>query len=172
VQHVLSSMVRSSQAAASGRVPGVVRKPVLQESHGFDSVSRPGPLADAEAHAPGKVLAASHFRGGKYDENVLDKETIFYRTGASGRGLGEWFTREASAAAPRVFRSKQDGGSTPQECSFAVSFPAGTRIYGGPGHDGEEQIHIPKPWKIAGVKVVACTPLPRSRGRDERNGGG
>src|SRR5262245_24122541 len=67
-EHVISQILRSSHSEHP-RSAGVMRKamPGDADTH-FDGISRPGPLADAGA--PGKVLAAGNFAGGKYDEST------------------------------------------------------------------------------------------------------
>ncbi|CAH0286713.1 hypothetical protein SRABI96_04136 [Peribacillus sp. Bi96] len=65
----------------------------LGDNYKYNMIENPGPLADIN---PG---AASTFRSGKYNVEVLKQDLILYRTGKAGGGrnaLGQYFTREPS----------------------------------------------------------------------------
>lgn len=144
--------------------------------YSFNMIENPGPLAKLDPNA------AATFAGGKYNVIQLQSDLILYRGGKAGGGknaFGQFFTRKApqSRAAVRIdsavkaqWIDPQTGaltGSSPIESVYALKIPKGTIIYEGPaGYQsgvyvgGQEQIFIPKPWGIPGVKVISETPLP------------
>jgi hypothetical protein len=115
---------------------------------------------------------AATFSGGRYSEVVLDQDTILHRAGTSKAPLGQFFSRTPpqSAIQERIDKAILSrwpgGGVSPIDSAIAVNIPKGTSIFVGEvsaqgGHfvGGTEQIVIPKPWTVGGVRVVSVTPL-------------
>lgn len=123
---------------------------------------------------PGPLLSdvAGTFAGGQYQVVELLEDATLYRSGVSGKPLGQYFSTEP---ADSVLRTRIDkavlpvwptGAVSPLDTSFAVKIPAGTHVYvgvvgaqGGMFVGGTEQIVVIKPWDIPGVKVIASKPL-------------
>lgn len=123
----------------------------------------PGPLPNNLAET---------FAGGRYREVVLRKDTVLYRSGESGKPLGQFF----DTVPPRgVIQARMDkailpewpgGAKSPIDSAFAVKIPAGTKVYVGEvgsqgGHfvGGSRQIVVQEPWNISGVRVLGASPL-------------
>lgn len=136
-------------------------------------VENPGPLVDVDANA------AATFRSGKYNIDVLDKNTVYYRAGDSTKSpLGQYFTTDPplsvadvrinSAVKPQWIDPKTGvlTGNSKIDSLYAIEVPKGTTTYSGPaGYQGEiyiggkEQIFISKPWNIDGIRVISSMPL-------------
>lgn len=142
------------------------------DGYQYNMVENPGPLVDVDANA------ASTFRSGKYNVNVLEDNTVFYRAGDSKSPLGQYFTtkppssvadvRINSAVKPQWIDTKTGAltGTSTISTVYAIEIPKGTTTYSGPaGYQGgiyiggKEQIFIPKPWNIDGVKITSSVPL-------------
>ena len=138
----------------------------------YNMVENPGPLVDVDANAAGT------FRSGKYNVNVLEENTVYYRAGDSKSPLGQYFTTEPpssvadvrinSAVKPQWIDPKTGAltGTSTIDTVYGIEIPKGTITYSGPaGYQGgiylggKEQIFIPKPWNIDGVKVISSAPL-------------
>ena len=138
----------------------------------YNMVENPGPLVDIDANAAGT------FRSGKYNVNVLEENTVYYRAGDSKSPLGQYFTTEPpssvadvrinSAVKPQWIDPKTGAltGTSTIDTVYGIEIPKGTITYSGPaGYQGgiylggKEQIFIPKPWNIDGVKVISSAPL-------------
>lgn len=137
-------------------------------------IENPGPLADIVDNP------AKNFYGGRYNVNVLENDTIFYRAGQSGKPLGQWFTTEVPESVSKV---RIDTAVKPQwinpitgeltgtsivDTAYAIKIPKGTTTYTGPvgpqgraycgGYD-KLQTFIQTPWKIDGIEVIDSFPL-------------
>ncbi|HEX9060219.1 MAG TPA: hypothetical protein VF941_08555, partial [Clostridia bacterium] len=156
------------------KVSEVIKKPV--NKYTYNMIENPGPLAAANPNA------AATFDSGKYNVEVLEEDTIFYRGGKAGggrNGLGQYFTRTPPESAIKVridtavksqWIDPKTGvltGSSPIESVYAVKIPKGTTIYEGPtGYQSgvylgpQEQVFISKPWETPGVQVLSETKLP------------
>lgn len=139
----------------------------------YNMVENPGSLVDVDANAAGT------FRSGKYNVNVLDENTVYYRAGDSTKSpLGQYYTAEPpssvadvrinSAVKPQWIDPKTGAltGTSNIDTIYAIEIPKGTTTYSGPaGYQGgiyiggKEQIFVPKPWNIDGVKVISSIPL-------------
>ena len=139
----------------------------------YNMVENPGSLVDVDANAAGT------FRSGKYNVNVLDENTVYYRAGDSTKSpLGQYYTAEPpssvadvrinSAVKPQWIDPKTGAltGTSNIDTIYAIEIPKGTATYSGPaGYQGgiyiggKEQIFVPKPWNIDGVKVISSIPL-------------
>lgn len=109
----------------------------------------PGPLVEV-ADNPAK-----NFYGGRYNVNVLEEDTIFYRAGQSGKPLGQWFTSEAPESVAKVridtavkpqWINQTTGeltGTSIVDTAYAIKIPKGTITYTGPvGPQGGEYIVV------------------------------
>ena len=131
---------------------------VLGKVEGEYSLLKPGPL-------PNDI--AETFSGGVYKEITLSTDTIFYRGGVDGRPIGQFFgyeqprgvlqTRVDKAVLPKW----PNGSASPLDSYYEIQIPAGTKVYMGEvGYQtslyagGTEQVVVPTPWKIPGVKIV------------------
>lgn len=128
----------------------------------FDAIN-PGSLSDD---------LAGTFSGGRYNEVVLEADTILYRAGIEGAPLGQFFCTEIPKG---VLQTRIDkavlpvwpgGGTSPINMAFEIKIPAGTKIYtgqvsaqGGIFLGGTLQVVVPKPWLIDGVEPVSSIPL-------------
>ena len=131
---------------------------VLGKVEGEYSMIKPGPLP--------KELAET-FSGGTYKEITLSTDTSFYRGGIEGRPLGQFFGYEQPQG---VLQTRIDkallpkwptGGESPLDSYHEIQIPAGTKVYVGEvGYQtdlysgGSEQVVVPTPWKIPGVKIL------------------
>ncbi|MGG0846120.1 pre-toxin TG domain-containing protein, partial [Peribacillus simplex] len=146
----------------------------LGDNYKYNMIENPGPLADIN---PG---AASTFRSGKYNVEVLKQDLILYRAGKAGGGrnaLGQYFTREPSTriegridlAVKAQWIDPKTGsltGSSPLDSVYTLKIPKGTTIYEGPaGHQagiysgGGNQIFVSEPWKIKDLEVINEIPI-------------
>ncbi len=147
------------------------------EVYHFNMVENPGPLASL----PGRP--AANFAGGKYNQKVLQEDTIYYRGGASGGGkkaLGQWFNASPpeSVANVRIDNAVKPQwidpdilelqSSSPVDAVYAIKIPKGTTVYEGPvgyqggaylGGQNNIQIYIETPWNINGVQVISENPI-------------
>lgn len=131
---------------------------VLGKVNGEYSAINPGPLHQDIANT---------FSGGIYKEIQLSADTTFYRAGVAGRPFGQYFSYEAPQS---VLQSRIDkallpvwpnGSHSPLDHFYEINIPSGTRVYvGETGYQsgfylgGTEQVVIPKPWDIPGVKIL------------------
>lgn len=131
---------------------------VLGKVEGEYSIIKPGPLP--------KELAET-FSSGTYKEISLSSDTSFYRGGVEGRPLGQFFGYEQ----PRgVLQTRVDkallpkwpnGSESPLDSYHEIQIPAVTKVYVGKvGYQtdlysgGTEQVIVPTPWKIPGIKIL------------------
>ena len=128
----------------------------------FDAVN-PGSLSDD---------LAGTFAGGRYNEVILEADTILYRAGKEGTPLGQFFSTEVPQG---ILQTRIDkavlpvwpgGGTSPINAAFGIKIPAGTKVFtgnvgtqGGVFVGGTPQIVVPKPWLIDGVEHVSTIPL-------------
>ncbi|MNJ55084.1 hypothetical protein D3C77_505580 [compost metagenome] len=140
----------------------------------YNMVENPGPLAELNTGA------ASTFRSGMYNIEILETDTIFYRSGKAGGGknaLGQYFTRESTTkiegridlAVKEQWIDPKTGvltGTSPLDTVYEIKIPKGTTIYEGPaGYQGGiylgggNQIFISEPWKINGVEVISAAAI-------------
>ncbi|MBS0968705.1 hypothetical protein JK232_07340 [Nissabacter archeti] len=130
----------------------------LGKVEGEYSAINPGPLSERLAET---------FSGGIYKEIVLSENTIFFRAGFNGTALGRFFSYEKPLSIIQARIDKAllpkwpDGGTSPLDSFYQVEIPAGTKIYVGDiGYQngfymgGTEQVVIPAPWNIPGIKVI------------------
>ncbi|MBL5838569.1 hypothetical protein [Enterobacter asburiae] len=131
---------------------------VLGKVEGEYSMIKPGPLP--------KELAET-FSSGTYKEITLSTDTSFYRGGVEGRPLGQFFGYEQPQGVLQTRIDKAllpkwpNGGESPLDSYHKIQIPAGTKVYVGEvGYQtdiysgGSEQVLIPTPWKIPGVKIL------------------
>ncbi|MFC4620534.1 hypothetical protein ACFO4N_17725 [Camelliibacillus cellulosilyticus] len=149
----------------------------------YNSIDNPDPLAKM------KGQPIKNFYGGKYNTDILQTGTYFYRAGQKGgltipglgkNALGQWFiekpaisvikVRIDTAVKPQWIDPKTGVlvGVSPINAIYKIKIPAGTKIYKGPvGYQGGvyaggmdiDQIFIPEPWNISGVEVISEIPL-------------
>ena len=135
----------------------------------YNMIENPGPLVEVVDNP------AKNFYGGRYNVNVLEEDTIFYRAGQSGKPLGQWFTSEAPESVAKVridtavkpqWINQTTGeltGTSIVDSAYAIKIPKGTITYTGPvgpqggvycgGYD-KLQTFIETPWKINGIEVI------------------
>lgn len=131
---------------------------VLGKVEGEYSMIKPGPLSNRFAET---------FSGGVYKEITLSENTVFYRGGQDGTNLGRFFSYEKPQGIIQTRIDKAvlpewpDGSKSIIDSYFEVEIPAGSKVYVGnvgyqtdlyPG--GSEQVLIPAPWDIPGVKTL------------------
>lgn len=132
---------------------------VLGKVEGEYSMIKPGSLPNDLAET---------FSGGAYKEIILSTDTTFYRGGISSRPLGQFFgyeqplgvlqTRVEKALLPKW----PNGSISPLDSYHEIQIPAGAKVYVGEvGYQtnlysgGTEQVLVPAPWKIPGVKILS-----------------
>lgn len=131
---------------------------VLGKIEGEYSMIKPGPLP--------KELAET-FSSGTYKEITLSTDTSFYRGGGEGRPLGQFFGYERPQGVLQTRIDKAllpkwpNGSESPLDSYHEIQIPAGTKVYVGEvGYQtdlfsgGSEQVVVPAPWKIPGVKIL------------------
>ena len=131
---------------------------VLGKVEGEYSLLKPGPLTEDLAET---------FSSGAYKEITLSTDTTFYRGGIAGKPLGQFFgyeqpqgilqTRVDKAVLPKW----PNGSTSPLDSYHEIQIPAGTKVYlGEVGYQtelysgGTEQVLVPTPWRIPGVKIL------------------
>ncbi|NQZ05943.1 MAG: hypothetical protein HRT35_02170 [Algicola sp.] len=127
------------------------------------SAINPGPLADN---------LAGTFAGGRYTAHTLQYDTILYRAGTLNEPLGRFFSLKAPTSALQqridyaVLPVWPGGGKSPLDTIFKIKIPKGTTVYKGQTGSqngiyvgGAEQIVLPTPWLINGLKVVKSSKL-------------
>lgn len=127
------------------------------------SAIKPGPLSDD---------LAGTFSGGGYSEFTLNADTILFRAGEAGQPLGQFFSldRPVGILQARIDKAVlpvwPGGGKSPLDTSFSILIPAGTKVYvGDVGAQngfylgGTQQVVVPKPWTIQGVKIIDSEPM-------------
>ncbi len=145
------------------------------EIHNYQNnmIENPGPLADI------KGQPAKNFYGGRYNEQVLTEDKIYYRAGTQGEPLGQWFTSEPakSAAQARIDSAIKPQwidpatgeltGTSVLDTNYAIKIPKGTTVYEGPiapqggvfcGGNDVMQTFIQAPWKLD-YEVISQMPL-------------
>ena len=131
---------------------------VLGRVEGEYSAMAPGPLSDRFAET---------FSGGIYKEITLSTDTVFYRGGERGTELGRFFSYEKPQGIIQTRIDKAvlpewpDGSKSIINSYYELNIPAGTKVYVGQvGYQtdlyvgGTEQVFIPAPWDVPGVKTV------------------
>lgn len=131
---------------------------VLGKVEGEYSMIKPGPLSNRFAET---------FSGGVYKEITLSEDTVFYRGGQNGTDLGRFFSYEKPQGIIQTRIDKAvlpewpDGSKSIIDSYFEVEIPAGSKVYiGNVGYQtgfyagGSEQVLIPAPWDIPGVKTL------------------
>ena len=131
---------------------------VLGKVEGEYTMIKPGPLS--------KELAES-FPSGIYKEISLSTDTRFYRGGVEGRPLGQFFGYEQPQGVLQTRVDKAllpkwpNGSESPLDSYYEIQIPAGTKVYVGKvGYQtdlysgGTEQVLVPTPWKIPGIKIL------------------
>ncbi|WP_370966476.1 hypothetical protein [Enterobacter wuhouensis] len=131
---------------------------ILGKVEGEYSMIKPGPLSNRFAET---------FSGGKYKEITLYEDTVFYRGGQNGADLGRFFSYEKPQGIIQIRIDKAvlpewpDGSKSIIDSYFEVEIPAGSKVYiGDVGYQtgffagGSEQVLIPAPWDIPGVKTL------------------
>jgi hypothetical protein len=131
---------------------------VLGKVEGEYSMIKPGPLSNRFAET---------FSGGVYKEITLSENTVFYRGGQDGTNLGRFFSYEKPQGIIQTRIDKAvlpewpDGSKSIIDSYFEVEIPAGSKVYvGNIGYQtdlysgGSEQVLIPAPWDIPGVKTL------------------
>ena len=135
----------------------------------YNMIENPGPLAEVVDNP------AKNFYGGRYNVNILEEDTIFYRAGQLDKPLGQWFTSEVPESVAKVridtavktqWIHQTTGeltGTSIVDTAYAIKIPKGTITYTGPigpqggascgGYD-KLQIFIETPWKIDGIEVI------------------
>jgi hypothetical protein len=131
---------------------------VLGKVEGEYTILTPGPLP--------KDLAET-FSSGTYKEITLSTDTTFYRGGIKGRPLGQFFGYEQPQGVLQTRVDKAllptwpNGNASPLDSFHEIQIPTGTKVYVGEvGYQtdlysgGTEQVVVPTPWKIPGVKIL------------------
>ncbi|MGR5944815.1 hypothetical protein [Enterobacter sp. C4G1] len=131
---------------------------VLGKVEGEYSMIKLGPLP--------KELAET-FSSGTYKEISLSTDTSFYRSGVEGRPLGQFFGYEQPQGVLQTRVDKAllpkwpNGSESPLDSYHEIQIPAGTKVYVGKvGYQtdlysgGTEQVIVPTPWKIPGIKIL------------------
>jgi len=131
--------------------------------YGKYSAINPGPLSND---------LAGTFAGGKYRGIILSQDTELYRAGVEGHPFGRFFSldKPQSVLQTRIDKAVlpncPGGGSSPLDTVFKFKVPVGTKPYVGEvGYQndiylgGTQQIVIPEPWDIPGVKFLGQEPL-------------
>ncbi|HFV9238259.1 hypothetical protein [Enterobacter mori] len=131
---------------------------VLGKVEGEYTMIKPGPLS--------KELAET-FSSGTYKEISLSTDTRFYRGGVEGRPLGQFFGYEQPQGVLQTRVDKAllpkwpNGSESPLDSYYEIQIPAGTKVYVGKvGYQtdlysgGTEQVLVPTPWKIPGIKIL------------------
>lgn len=132
---------------------------VLGKVEGEYSIIKPGPLPNDLAET---------FSGGVYKEITLSDDTKFYRGGVSNRPLGQFFGYEQPQGVLQTRVDKAllpkwpNGSASPLDSYHEIQIPAGTKVYVGEvGYQtdiysgGTEQVLVPTPWRIPGVKILS-----------------
>lgn len=166
-------------AVSAGDTTSFIERAVETESSfasqfTYNFVENPGPLLEVHRDAIGT------FRSGFYNVELLQEDTILYRSGKAGGGknaLGQYFTREPgtraegridSAVRPQWINPATGvlEGQSPLEVVYAIKLPKGTTIYEGPvGNQGGiyvgggNQIFVKAPWTLKGVEVIWEKPI-------------
>ncbi len=140
------------------KLSGPEKLHVLGKVEGEYSLINPGPISERFAET---------FSGGVYKEIILSEDTVFYRGGQNGIELGRFFSYEKPQGIIQTRIDKAvrpewpDGSKSVIDRYFEVKIPANTKVYVGevgyqtdlyPG--GSEQVLIPAPWNIPGVKIL------------------
>jgi hypothetical protein len=183
------------EAVPDDQVTRVERRPHPSDDHEYQfDAMHPGPLSDESKFGnpklTGQPVPAQGFYGGKYDQQVLAQDTLFYRIGDGQREWGQWFTDEPlkseaqyriDVAVKREWTNPATGeipaGSTRTQkqlalWSYTAMIPKGTAVYSGPvasqggvhmGGPTIKQYFIPEPWKLVskGAAIVAREPFQR-----------
>ncbi|UTJ49416.1 hypothetical protein NLZ15_10540 [Atlantibacter subterranea] len=110
---------------------------------------------------------AETFSGGVYKEIRLTDDTVFFRGGTHSVQLGRFFSYETPQGIIQTRMDKAllpvwpDGKQSPLDSYHVISIPEGTKIYVGQVSyqtdlyaGGTEQVVIPAPWDIPGVKIL------------------
>ncbi|TSJ59691.1 type VI secretion system tube protein Hcp [Atlantibacter subterranea] len=131
---------------------------VLGKVEGEYSAINPGPLNE---------WLAETFSGGVYKEIRLTDDTVFFRGGTHSVQLGRFFSYETPQGIIQTRMDKAllpvwpDGKQSPLDSYHVISIPEGTKIYVGQVSyqtdlyaGGTEQVVIPAPWDIPGVKIL------------------
>lgn len=140
------------------KLSGPEKLHVLGKVEGEYSLINPGPLSERFAET---------FSGGVYKEIILSEDTVFYRGGQNGIELGRFFSYEKPQGIIQTRIDKAvrpewpDGSKSVIDRYFEVKIPANTKVYVGEvGYQtdlysgGSEQVLIPAPWNIPGVKIL------------------
>lgn len=148
---------------------------VLGNTFAYNMVTNPGPLALLRGNP------AANFAGGRYNAVTLTDDLVLYRGGQAGGGrnaYGQWFTNtpptsraqvHIDSAVKRFWTDPKTGaltGESSVDTIYSLKIPKGTTIYQSPvGYQGGiyvgggQQIFVPEPWLIKGVKVLSENPL-------------
>jgi RHS repeat-associated protein len=131
---------------------------------GHYSAVKPGPLDDALAET---------FAGGRYKEVILDHDIVMHRAGVSTNEYGRFFSldKPQSVLQTRIDKAVlpkwPNGGESPLDTVYTFTVPKGTKVYVGDVGvqkgfylGGTEQIVIPAPWNVPGMKVIGKGMLP------------
>lgn len=124
---------------------GVKYKNPDMEKYKYNQVINPGPLSKYRNERGKIVDITTSFYGGRYNEEILQEDTVFYRV-SSGNGIGHWFTSEPpdsiiqariNNAVPLTWVDSQGefSGFSGIDTIYAFVVPKGTRIYTGPVRD-------------------------------------
>lgn len=124
---------------------GVNYKNPDMENYKYNQVVNPGPLSRYKNERGEIVDITTSFYGGRYNEETLQEDTIFYRVG-SGDGRGHWFTSNPpdsiiqarlNNAIPHVWTDAEGNfnGFSEIDTVYAFVVPQGTKVYSGPVRD-------------------------------------
>ena len=141
-----------------GRISELKKLHVLGKVEGEYSAISPGPL---------NARFAETFSGGVYKEITLSTDTTFFRGGQAGTALGRFFSYEKPLGIIQTRIDKailpewSDGSKSIIDSYYEINIPAGSKVYVGQvGYQtnlyagGTEQVFIPAPWTIPGVKTL------------------
>lgn len=143
---------------AAGEVSEINNLHALGRVEGEYTLLKPGPLPEDLAET---------FSSGAYKEISLSSDTTFYRSGINSKPLGQFFGYEQPQGVLQTRADKAvlpvwpNGGASPLDSYHEIQIPAGTKVYVGEvGYQtdlysgGTEQVVVPTPWKIPGVKIL------------------
>jgi len=149
------------------------------KDYDFNMIDNPGPLANQYFYKG----SADTFQSGKYNIEVLTKDTVLYRAGFFDpydplSHFGSFYTTKppSSEAIPRIDYAvkrywltsdgRYTGGTSLITGYYGIKFPKGTIIFRGPtGYQneihsgGREQIFIPQSYAVDGASVLEMVPF-------------
>jgi hypothetical protein len=155
-----------------------IEKPVLETAGGLyvvRSIPKIQRLDGIKAKLVEKKLPPKMedtFMGREYKAYELQEDVVLPRAGEEGKGLGQYFSRDAPVSEIQTRIDKAvlpkwpNGDTSTIDFVHHVKIPSGTVVYvgeianqGGFYLGGTQQIVVVQPWNVPGVKVISSTPL-------------